>query len=335
MELILALGNIVPAILAFTGAGTITFCNYKLFKKIKVQKQIKNNHLKLYKHTGDIEPNKRQKNPFVTLLMDKKSKDYLNALNSMNIPEQLKDIVEKFKNYVEPEDLKFCVHNLQSVSINHKNILIDIKDYIQNFARSVVAAGNYSYDNQINLFFTKNGVLSHEFLHMASHDNDCIGFQSNVHNEEIGRGLNEGYTELLNQRIFTGKKRSTYQKNVKMAGLFELFFDNPKDMQHAYFKANLDTVFDEFRKHGTKEEFFEIMQDLDNFARAYIPIKDDIKYIKMQLKLYDIIKRSNNKEKIRKFEEELDKNKVISLLRKKQNLKLHYNTLETQIGFNK
>ncbi len=61
-----------------------------------------------------------------------------------------------------------------------------------------------------------------------------------------------------------------------------------------------------------------------NFAKANILIKDDIKFIKTQLKLYEIIKRSQDEEKIQNFEAELDKNKLISFSRKKKEIEIKF-----------
>ena len=46
-----------------------------------------------------------------------------------------------------------------------------------------------------------------------------------------------------------------------------------------------------------------------------IPLKSDIEYIKTQLDLYDIIKRTKDKNKIEKAESILDESKLIKLLR--------------------
>ena len=63
---------------------------------------------------------------------------------------------------------------------------------------------------------------------------------------------------------------------------------------------------------------------LINFAEANISIKDDIKFIKTQLKLYEIIKRSQDEEKIQNFEAELDKSKLISFSRNKKEIEIKF-----------
>ena len=101
-----------------------------------------------------------------------------------------------------------------------------MKYYLQNIITdSTMQAGNYNpYNNTITLFHKKKDILSHEFLHMAStRDKYRCGFHLQTRfNQEIGRGLNEGYTELLNKRIFNSKSFS-YFHNVKIARLIEIF----------------------------------------------------------------------------------------------------------------
>lgn len=152
---------------------------------------------------------------------------------------------------------------------------------------------------------------------MASAQKEKIGFKltTRFENAEIGRGLNEGYTELLNKRIWKYQKTS-YRQNVKIVRLIETFFDDPKEMENAFFNNDIDKVFIQFLKYGTKEEFFQIMTNLDNLATTNQIIFNKIDNIKAQLKLYEIIKRSQDEKKITNFENILDENEFIKKLRK-------------------
>lgn len=234
--------------------------------------------------------------------------------------------MKQFKTYVTPENLKTCLWNLKTVKIKRITLENDIKEFINNMLNLQRATGTYLYsDNTINLYSTRKSTLSHEFLHMASSINllHC-GFHYNTYNNqwiEIGRGINEGYTELLNHRIF-GSKSLSYRHNVKIARLFETFFDDRQDMENAYFHGDIDTLYTAFCEYGTKEEFFKIMNNLDNLATTKIPIYNTITSVQTQLKLYDVIKRSKNKEKISSFETILDENPLTRLIRNGQKLVL-------------
>ena len=61
------------------------------------------------------------------------------------------------------------------------------------------------------------------FICCTSNGLNC-GFRLDTRlNEEIGMGLNEGYTELLNQRIFK-YKHCAYSKNVGIVKTIRNFF---------------------------------------------------------------------------------------------------------------
>ena len=92
-------------------------------------------------------------------------------------------------------------------------------------------------------------------------------------------------------------------------------------MKKAYFNGSLEEPYIEFCKYGSNEEFWSIMHDIDNYAYAPMPF-DFINSIGTQMKLYEIIKRSGNAEKIKKFEDILDEDKFIALTRKGNNFKL-------------
>lgn len=159
---------------------------------------------------------------------------------------------------------------------------------------------------------------------MASTKNELnCGFlcTTRFDDQEICRGINEGYTELLNHRIF-GSQSLSYFHNVKIAKLFETFFDDHKDMENAYFHGDSEAIYKVFSQYGSKEEFFEIMTNLDNLATTKIPIYNSITSIKTQMQLYRIIKRSKNQEKISKFESILDQNPLTKILRNGQKITL-------------
>lgn len=282
-----------------------------------IKNKNKKRNWKLYQKTPNEIP---EKNPFIELLFNKQNIHNLEEiLKQTKYPKELTQIVDTFKNYVSEENLKICVKNLQTVKINHITLENDMKHFIRNLLSPKIAAGTYNnYSNTINLFSDKikQNILSHEFLHMASSKDENCGFHliTRFEDAEIGRGLNEGYTELLNKKIWK-YKNNIYRQNVKIVRLIETLFDDPKEMENAFFNNDLDKVFLQFLKYGTKEEFFEIMTNLDNLATTNQIIFSNVDNIKTQLKLYEIIKRSNDPKKITNFENILDENKFIKKLR--------------------
>ena len=93
-------------------------------------------------------------------------------------------------------------------------------------------------------------------------------------------------------------------------------------MENAYFHGDIETLYRVFSQYGTKEEFFEIINNLDNLATTKIPIYNTITSIKTQLKLYTIIKRSKDITKIKQFENILDQNTLTKILRNGQTITL-------------
>lgn len=252
-----------------------------------------------------------------------------------DFPLELRKIFSKFVNYVDPLNLEYVLHNLESVSV----VYTDKKDDLNGFASNQNWTGSYKpFHNQISIFEKNDLTLSHEFLHMASTsptNPPMTGFSIvSLDNEKqniifFGDGLNEGYTELLNIRIF-GNDRSqcAYAANVRIVRLLECFFDNYRDMEWAYFHNNIDLLYRAFCKYGTRSEFFTIINQLDLFLNDYDPIT----YYKVLSKLHDIIKRSNDPDKIRKFEEILYKDSVYNLASK---LDFAFGDLESIDSFEK
>lgn len=296
----------------------ITYINNKLISSIKTRKENKLRHLKLYRNIGEIkEKSNDELTQIIKLLFKVNDKqDHLNIIKEIKIPEDLKEIVNTFVQNVDEKNLKYCAKNLKTVKIENKNIIKHFKDYLSNLTKPPFTAGIYHNNtNTIDLFIDSKQTLSHEFIHMCTNNGTACGFQLYTrYNEEIGRGLNEGYTELLNQRLFKYKHHS-YPKNVGIVKLLETFFDDPKDLENAFFSNDLDTVTLQFCKYGTKEEFFHLLENLDNFATGPIPLKDFTQHHKLQFKLYEIIKRSNDSNKIQNFENILFQNSLNKILK--------------------
>lgn len=223
-------------------------------------------------------------------------------------PLELEDIFKEFVDYVEPVNLEHCLRNIGTVKVN----------LLQNDKHNCGVNGDYNpKNNSINLYRNNKSTLCHEFLHMASSSINlpyssgfsvfkCDYLEKKA--DKFGSGLNEGYTELLNLRIFGGDKDiCSYNNNVKIVRLIECFFDDYRDMEYAYFHNDIDAVYKAFFKYGTRAEYFMIMNELDLYASSCM-FSDMFYSLKTQLKLYEIILRSGDADKIKQFEEILNEN---------------------------
>lgn len=304
--------QIINIFTALSGLYVITYLIDSLFETPKDLKTLKFNklrHLDAYNIIDNFAAQDTLSNSNIDNIDE--------MLKQLSYPNELKEIIIIFKNYIEPINFETCIGKLNNLKINYFDLIHDIKKYLQNFCE--IDGAYIPKDNTIDIYkiFDKNSVLSHEFLHMASTGkNQTSGFCTNLDDIWIGNGLDEGYTELLNERIFNSKHLS-YTYNIEIIKILEIFFDNPKDMEYAYFHNNIFIIYQTFLKYGTKEEFFSLLQVLDNLVETDIPIYKKVTAIKTKLNLYNILKRSQNKEKILAAEQILERDPLIKLLKNK------------------
>lgn len=244
-------------------------------------------------------------------------------LNEETYPKEIENIVIRFKTYMGENINNLDLERLNNLNITYIKNLHDLKMHFKLLTQN---DGTYSpQTNTISIYklFNKESVLSHEFLHLISTGkNQTSGFYTPLYNEEedyylwIGDGLDEGYTELLNIRIF-GDKKNAYPYNTEIIKFLEILFDNPKEMEYAYFTNNIFIIYQTFLKYGTKEEFLSLLQTLDNLIETNIPIYKTIITIKTKLNIYNIIKRSQDEDKILAAKKLLEKDPIIKLLTNK------------------
>ena len=72
---------------------------------------------------------------------------------------------------------------------------------------------------------------------------------SGLSEQNIGIGLNEGYTELLAKRYFDKSNNNGYIFETQIAKLLELIIGQEK-MESYYFNANLYGLIEELRKYN-------------------------------------------------------------------------------------
>lgn len=149
------------------------------------------------------------------------------------------------------------------------------------FVRKYMSKFNYQglYDfgsNTITIFSKEiNEYLYHELLHMASANkniplSDSIGFQLRIRNKLhgsklfIGKGLNEGYTELLSGRYFSKyiNKGVAYKELVNISLLIEKLVGIDK-MEYLYSIANLQGLIEELEKYASTREVILLLRKLD------------------------------------------------------------------------
>lgn len=129
--------------------------------------------------------------------------------------------------------------------------------------------GSYVADeNTIYIYNIKS--IYHELLHMASSiydkktDRRYIGlsqtFPKNGKLYGIGKGINEGYTDVLANRHF-GKKIHSYLEQAKIASWIESVIGN--EMMNYYFKADLLSLVNDLSEYDEIENIKNLLIKID------------------------------------------------------------------------
>ena len=228
--------------------------------------------------------------------------------NPNNCPEELFEDVQKLYQYMDNQYLLTLAENLPSLTIENlpkmENITT-LQDYSVGY-----------YQTNKNKIYLREGcpksTQQHELLHAARalkvNKKMFLGF---ARTHKLGFALNgfdEGYTDLLTARIYEHESINeiSYLTAAQTTALIELLFDDYKDMEKASFINCIDLVYLQFRKYGTKKEFYRICRYLDFSTEAYLN-----KYERKQLfnLIYDIVKRKEELNPI-EYERILDNDKT-------------------------
>jgi len=271
----------------------------------------------------------------VRLKKDKKYEDFLIRdfpyVDPISLEERKKRInsaknkellfyIEKLERFTDEENLKNAYRNLSSIDVKWQPYRI-------------IYSSLGSYDAKKNqLKYALNDTLGYDFLNMCStyYDEDSkekqAGFSLQKGFSLIGRGLNVGYTELLNARIYNEDDLiEDHEKEARIAKMIEFFFDDKKEMESLYFNHNLVGLVHHMEQFKDREEVIRLIREIDQitFLSHLGNPFPTYEYIKIQLKLYDWLKESNkSKDQLEEIEEFLEEDKMISFALKRKKIKL-------------
>ena len=179
---------------------------------------------------------------------------------------------------VPKEHLNILYKNLKTLETKEKIFFL-------RFLLLKFIGGGYipSQNKMMILKFVKKDVINHELFHVAStiynkkNRNILCGFSQLDLRKRIrfGDGLNEGYTESLNNEYFKINTITSYSYQLCMfyAERVEEIVGN-KLMLEAYLNADLPKLIRELKKYDTKENIIKFITNLD-FILKY----SDILYI--------------------------------------------------------
>ena len=115
---------------------------------------------------------------------------------------------------------------------------------------------------------TFENIIYHELLHAVTSyhhkTKNYSGFkQLNTKTKKvIGKFLNEGYTELLTQKLFGPNDNGGYPYEEKVAEIIELIIDQDK-MQKLYFNINLEGLINELAKYNNVNKVKQFILNID------------------------------------------------------------------------
>lgn len=189
------------------------------------------------------------------------------------------------------QDLKYDISEMTSgnyfgqvITDERKKILDEIQeileqnfnsDLLQNYYRNVKTLkyhynpediyhykylGYYNGKNNriIEIVYNKQ-TFTHELIHMTCQDGDNCGFRKN----NLGFGLNEGYTNYFISYYFCELERNSYKDETLFAEALANIIGIDK-MNEAFLTTNQDILIDELVKiYGTKEDAIEFLKAID------------------------------------------------------------------------
>lgn len=174
-----------------------------------------------------------------------------------NFKKQYVEVVDNFvstlREKLPSDSLAAMEHNLQTLRINNTSnpIFCHLFNGMYNLNSNCIILGKQN-----------RGVatITHELLHMSSGRKIITGFNNGF----VGRYLNEGYTEILNNRLFGHPITSNPQYNIcsRFASIVEDIIGKDQ-MTNLYFNANLKGLFEQLSSYSSNTKTSVFLRDLD------------------------------------------------------------------------
>lgn len=164
------------------------------------------------------------------------------------------------------EDLTNFYNNINDLRTRTEKL--GIKDVI---LRSKIHGQYYPETKEIVIYKgAKETTIYHELFHMASSTYKKGKSYSGFHQEylldhvSLGKGLNEGYTELLSRRFFSHYSYvpDAYEYQVFIAEKLEQIIGEEK-MQSLYLNSNLKGLIDNLKQYVSEEEIMKFISNTD------------------------------------------------------------------------
>lgn len=175
-------------------------------------------------------------------------------------------LIQNFLNTMKKE-LSF--NDYEIIEQNIKNINIEFLEKI----KDEDVCGLYSPEGLITLHKKDDEfTFYHELFHASSsyYNENKLELNSGFHHQhinekkDIGRGFNEGYTELLTQRYFGFHHECGYSNELHYVRLIEHLIGK-EQMQSFYLRSSLNDLITELCKYNSFENVLKFMESMDKF----------------------------------------------------------------------
>ena len=182
-------------------------------------------------------------------------------IEDIRFSEAIKQFSYKMLENFPKENLTNLYNNINTIKISN------IKSKIIRSIENRTHIGTYeAMDNKITILTDEYlPVINHELLHMSSSiykdEITYSGFYQESDNINIGKGINEGYTELLNCRYFSQNKNH-YSIEKHIVSILEQIVGKEK-MENLYFNANLKGLIKELEKYSSTKEIIKFIENTD------------------------------------------------------------------------
>ena len=188
--------------------------------------------------------------------------------------DEINNFITVLKSNFSAEDLVNFKKNIRSLSVYGVRFQISDLGYVPDYGTFL---GRYDMlTNRIAIDLSKDKEkrsIYHELFHMASTKRGNIltncGFRY-YKNDKVsyGRGLNEGYTDILTQRYFYNKDYEImYDNEYIYALLLERIIGKDK-MESFYLRGDLNGLISELEKYDTLDNILHFIKELDHLGRS-------------------------------------------------------------------
>lgn len=209
------------------------------------------------------------------LKISKSHKINFDKENIQQFDEKFNEYINRFIDFINVNpniDLKLFYENLKNLIIEEKRTFNKLL-----FIKSCTTGRYNGYDNKILIHREDNFYsIYHELLHCASrrviNEEMNVGFYKFTIEEKngkitfnIGKGLNEGYTALLEKRYF-GSIEHTQKRGYVIEEFISSMLEQivgKEEMEKLYFNADLDGLIECLKQFSNEEDIYSFLEYFD------------------------------------------------------------------------